>query len=556
MADYLQNYLPVYFSQFAHFHFLRPWWFLGLIPLLWTLRYLWLARNSMGKWNKVIAPHLLAAMRVRPRRASWFNPVSAGVIVLLISIVALAGPSWKQQPTPFTEDIAGLVVMLDVSSSMQQTDIQPSRLERAKLKIKDLISLRGGGRIGLIVYAGSAHSVIPLTNDLDVLNNFLDAIVIDIMPRRGKFPEKALPIAQTLLDDSPVWARVPGTVLMMGDGLSPRSLEDFSVFFKDHAHQLLVWGVGSEGAEPDKIDSAFMPLESTVLKALARRSGGYYQKLTLDKDDVKNINRRINNSIIIVEDQNRPWMDAGYYLIFPIALMMLLWFRKGWTLRWCFALFIVSGLVTPPAARASDTANLDLAGQFMALWLTPDQQGQYYLKQGHYKKAAAHFDNIAWRGVAYYRGGNFKAATEMFLRIESVDGYFNLANAWAHNRDYVLAVKTYNQVLELEPGHRGALKNRQKIQAIIDQINLLSASQKAEESDSSKDLGEDEPQTAEGVERSDFVERELEQLSAEDVLLDEQINELWMRQVQKDPSRFLKVKFYMQVQREENHSGP
>ena len=79
----------------------------------------------------------------------------------------------------------------------------------------------------------------------------------------------------------------------------------------------------------------------------------------------------------------------------------------------------------------------------------------------------------------------------------------------------------------------------------------MSASQKAEESDSSNELGDDEPQTADGAERVDFVEREVQQLSAEDVLLDEQMNELWMRQVQKDPSRFLGVKFYMQLQRQE-----
>ena len=182
--------------------------------------------------------------------------------------------------------------------------------------------------------------------------------------------------------------------------------------------------------------------------------------------------------------------------------------------------------------------------------LTPDQQGRYYLEKGDYKTAAERFENIAWRGIAYYRNENFKAAAEMFSRIETVEGYFNLGNALAHSRKYVLAVKTYEKVLKLDPEHEGALKNRDKIQDVIDEINLLSASQRAEQGDSSKQLGEDEPQTADGAERKDFVKREVEQLTAEQVLLDEKMNETWMRQVQKDPSRFLSIKFHMQLQQD------
>ena len=144
----------------------------------------------------------------------------------------------------------------------------------------------------------------------------------------------------------------------------------------------------------------------------------------------------------------------------------------------------------------------------------------------------------------------------MFSRIDTADGFFNLANAQAHGRNYVLAVKTYGKVLKIDPDHVSALKNRDMIQKIIDEINLMSASQKAEDSDSSRDLGDDEPQTADGVERQDFIEREVEQLTAEQILLDDQVNDLWMQQVQKDPSRFLSVKFHMQLQREEANDDP
>lgn len=550
MIEFLQPYL----GQFAYFHFLRPWWLLALIPFLWTLRYLWTARNPVGKWRKVIAPHLLKALLVRHGRANWFNPVNVSLLVLILSITALAGPTWKQQLSPFTEDIAALIIVLDVSSSMQQSDVQPSRLERAKQKVQDLLALRPGGRVGLIVFSGTAHSVIPLTNDPDVVNNFLNAIVAEMMPRKGKFPEKALPIAETMLRDS----TVPGTLLLIGDGVSPNTGKDFDEYFSSQDHQLLVLGIGSDSTAAGEEETGLIPLESAALKKLASNNAGYYQNLTLDKEDVKNLNRRINNYFVIVDDGTRPWVDAGYYLLYPIALIILLWFRIGWTLHWCITMAIVLGLASSPRVLADETSITSvikeqrLASRFMALWLTPDQQGRYYIEKGDYQAAAVSFENIAWRGIAYYRDENFKAAAEMFSRIETVEGYFNLANALAHGRNYLLAVKTYNKVLALDPENESALKNRDRLQEIIDEINLLSASQRAEEGDSSRTLGEDEPQTADGAERQVVDRREVQQLTAEELLLDDQIDELWMRQVQKDPSRFLSVKFYMQLQHQDS----
>ncbi len=534
-------------SQLSYLHFLRPWWLLAFIPLLITLAYLWSARNPIGRWRKAIAPHLLKVILVRHSRTSWFNPVNVSIFVVFLGVLALAGPTWKQQPSPFSEDIAALVVALDVSSSMEQQDIQPSRLERAKQKVEDLLALRPGGQIGLIVFSGTAHSVIPLTNDPDVVKNFLNAVVTEMMPRQGKFPEKVLPIADQMLSVSPV----PGTLLLISDGISPNTVEAYKTYFSATDHQLLVMGIGNETQTIDSETNTdgFIPLERSSLEKLASETGGYYQSLSLDKEDVQILTRRINNYLVIVDDVTRPWVDAGYYLIFPVAFIMLLWFRKGWTLHWCIAFIIVSSFALPQPAMANDS----IFGQwrFMDLWLTPDQQGMYYLNKGDYKTASARFENIAWRGIAYYRDENFKAATEMFSRIESTEGFFNLGNALAHSRNYLLAVKAYNQALKLEPEHTGALKNRDKIQSIIDEINLLSASQKAEEGDSSKTLGEEDPQTADGAERQDFVEREVEQLTADQILLDEKMNETWMRQVQRDPSRFLGVKFYMQLQREE-----
>ena len=548
------DWLSINIGQFSHFHFLRPWWLLAFIPLLLSLRHLWSANNFVGKWRKIIAPELLDAMLVHSGRSRWFNPVSVAMVVVTLGVVALAGPTWKQQTSPFAEDVAALVIALDVSSSMKQQDVQPSRLDRAKQKVQDLLKMRPGGRVGLVVYAGSAHSVIPLTNDPDVVNNFLGAIESEMMPRKGKFPEKALLVAQKMLGDTPV----PGTVLVIGDGISPQTRADFKDFFSSHEHQLLVFGIGStlpNASEEGVRDDVLIPLERSALKKLAHDNKGYYQSMTLDTTDVSRLNRRIDSRMVIDEDGSRPWVDSGYYLVYLIALSMLLWFRKGWTLHWSIVLVVLTGMSVPRPSMANDAVESEswvLTRYFMDLWLSQDQQGRYYLQQGEYRKAAAHFENITWRGIAYYRAENFKAAAEMFSRIETVNGYFNLANAWAHSRNYIYAVQAYNQVLELEPSHAGALKNRDKIQQIIDEIKLLSESQQTEAGDSAKALGEGDPLTADGAEDQEFNPQVVEQLSAEDILLDEKLNDLWMRQVQKNPARFLSIKFQMQLRDENN----
>ncbi|MGI9285259.1 MAG: VWA domain-containing protein [Pseudomonadales bacterium] len=524
-------------AQLSHLHFLRPWWLLGVPTILITLRYLSTVRDPLPKWSRIVAPHLIRAMLVRRDRTHWFNPVAVGHVLLLMGTLAVAGPTWERQPSPLVEDEAILVIALDLSSSMSQQDIQPSRLERAKQKIEDLLKLRAGARTGLIVYAGSAHSVIPLTNDADIVRNFLAAVVPEMMPRPGKFPERALSLADAMLSDS----TVPGTLLVIADGSGPNSIDAFVKYFDGKSHQLIVLGIGSEETAGDSaLDGGFIPLQRDTLKSLAKAGDGYYQQTTLDKVDIRRINRRVNNHLLDVEDDSRPWVDLGYYLIFPFALVFLLWFRKGWTLQWCLAGVLVAGVSWTPAASAEGL-------RFADLWLTPDQQGRYYFDKGDYNTAAQRFQDPAWRGISLYLDENFAAAAEAFVQIETAQGLYNLGNAWAQGQNYVYAVQAYTKVLQLEPEHSGAQKNRRIIQEIIDEINLMSESQVAEPGEQSKELG-DAPLRSEGDQREEWGKREVEQFSADQILTDQRIQELWMKQIQQDPSRFLSVKFQMQLE--------
>ena len=382
-----------------HLHLLRPAWLLLLLPWLGIIV---LAGKRLAKkdmFGGIIAPHLLEHLRLTPGNARWFNPTSFGIAFIVLMMIIVLGPSWRQQPSPLAQDDSALVLLLDVSSSMEQTDVQPSRLARAKQKASDLLALRPDKQSSLLVYAGTAHTVLTLTADQEILNQYLAALDPGMMPRPGKFPEYALPLIDDVLRDSTAAA----TVVLMTDGLGTDSRRAFADYFDQRPHQLLVLGVGTEES-----GDGMVPLDRGGLEALADAAGGRYLSLTIDDGDVRALERRIDSHYVIIDNDALPWLDSGYPLVFPCLAIFLMWFRKGWTLTWSWLLLPLVLAGAPGPALAQDEAAPAPAARlaplqwFADLWLTPDQQGRLLLQRGNYAGAAAHFQDPLWKGIAHY----------------------------------------------------------------------------------------------------------------------------------------------------------
>jgi Ca-activated chloride channel homolog len=535
-------------AALEYFHFLRPWWVLAVLPFLVMARVMRGRVQSRDMFGGIIAPHLLEHLRLDRFQSRWINPTSLGVFVGALFVIIAMGPSWRQQPSPLSQDESALVVLLDVSSSMKQQDIQPSRLERAKHKVADLLAVRPDKRSALVVYAGTAHTVLPLTADQDILKQYLSSLKPSMMPRPGKFPEYALPLVDDILRDT----TAPASVVLFSDGLGGGSTEAFAEFFSTRPHQLLVAGVGTESDE-----EGLVPLERRSLEQLADATGGHYVSLTLDDSDVRSMQRRIDSHFVVVDDDALPWLDSGYPLVFVCLGVFLLWFRKGWTISyaWILAPIILSATPQPSIAQeeTAPAPGLGLSQWFAQLWLTPDQQGRLLMQMGRYNEAASHFDDPMWKGMAYYYGENFMQAAEYFSRSDSDDALFNEANARAHARDYLRAVHRYSRLLERTPDYPGAAANRDKVQAIIDEINRISESQQQEAgvSTEEKQMGGDDAIPAEGAEELSWDEVEVKQFTAEEILQSDATRDMWLRGVQQDPSNFLATKFNMQLLRRE-----
>ncbi|ARN75760.1 vWA domain-containing protein [Oceanicoccus sagamiensis] len=322
-------------ESLQYFHFIRPWWLLGITPFLFLQLLQLQRRDVLAQWGKVIADHLLPNMIVERDENTLGGPIGAMGLVTVLLFIALAGPSWDKQPSPFTEDNAALIIAIDLSESMNQKDVQPSRLQRAKQKISDLLALRGDSYTGLIAFAGTAHTIIPLSNDRQVIHHFLDSMSTNMMPRPGKSPQSVLAVTDSLLKE----VEVPVTLLVIGDGVTDAAIAAYQQYFDQSPHQLLVWGIGLTQQQLNEqavegFSSSTIALQDAMLQRLAADAGGEYQGMTIDKADVERIYRLVDNYFLLAEDDNRPWVDAGYYLVFPIMLIFVLWFRKGWTLQW------------------------------------------------------------------------------------------------------------------------------------------------------------------------------------------------------------------------------
>lgn len=554
-------------GMLEYFHFLRPAWALVIVP--WLLIVLVQNRREASRdmFGGIIAPHLLEHLRLQRGNSRWFNPRSLTTLLMVLMLIVLMGPSWRQQPSPLAQDEAALVIVLDVSSSMQQKDVQPSRLQRAKHKVADLLAMRPDKKAALIVYAGSAHTVLTLTADQEILNQYLAAITTGMMPRPGKFPEYSLPLVDEVLRES----AAPATLVLFTDGLGANSEAAFADYFADASHQLIVVGVGTE--DPTE---GLAPLERKSLEQLAAETGGSYLDLSVDDRDMRRVNRRVDSHYVIVEDSALPWLDSGYPLLFPAMALFLMWFRKGWTLTWAWLLLplVLAGTPAPIYAQQgvdarqespgeseqsvttepetpADSAPLAAVGSWVAdLWLTRDQQGRLLMQWQRYDAAANRFADPMWKALAYYYAENFMLAAEYFSRSDSDDALFNEGNARAHARDYLRAVRRYDELLARNPEYPGAASNRQQVQELIDEINRMSESQQQEPGGSgeSKELGSDDAIPADGAEEVSWEQAELVQLTAEDILQDPATSDMWLRGLQQDPSQFLAIKFSMQLE--------
>ena len=300
------------------FHFIRPLWLLLAFPALLIGYGLWRHQDRTAAWRQIIDQQLLEHLIVGESARSRLRPIHLLLATWLICTIALAGPSWRLEPSPFADDEAGLIILLKVSESMLASDVQPTRLERAKHKISDLLELREGSSTGLIAYSGSAHLVMPLTRDDRIVSTMIEDLTPELMPVEGDALVEALHLAGKVLEKS----GMRGSALIIADNVT--SLQAQALLTADIKLPAQFLFLQPPDATVDsRLQSAASILDAPVIK------------LTVDPGDVERVANRAQTSIqsVAADDEGTRWLDAGYSLLPLLAFLMLMWSRRGWLVQ-------------------------------------------------------------------------------------------------------------------------------------------------------------------------------------------------------------------------------
>ncbi len=445
----------------------RPWWLL-LLPLLgWLLWQLWHRQKRAGRWQMILPPAFHAALlsggNGRDSKLPWVILGCAWVLTVL----ALIGPSWERVEQASQKPADPLVVVLELTPEMLATDVSPNRLEQSRRKLFDLLENRSDAQTAIIVYSGSAHTLVPLSDDLSTSRNLLDALKPSLMPQVGHRADLAVTKALALLEQG---ALGEGRILLIGSTLTELERQGIQQALDGKSTQFLMIGIGTaEGAPITQEDGSFLKddqgailvphLDEPSLKAFANDLDGRYTHARLDDADLRALGLLEGPRMLRNDGQTLrldTWADQGYWLLLPLLLLAACAGRRGWL--FCLPLLFL----LPQPSYAFD---------FKDLWLRADQQGLILLKQKRPAEAAQHFEDRQWQGVARYEAGDYSGAAQRFAEGSDAHAHYNRGNALAKSGELEAALDAYDQALERQPDLRPALTNKALVESLLKQKN-------------------------------------------------------------------------------------
>lgn len=573
------------------FQFLRPYWLLAFIPLAWILFQIVKSSLLSRSWEAVIDSQLLPFVLVGNTSAKESLPAFLLGLCGALAILALAGPVWEKLPQPVFSTQTALVLALDLSRSMNAADIAPSRLERARFKISDILAKRPEGQTALLVYAGDAFAVTPLTDDVATIRSQLQALTTDIVPVQGNRTDIAVGMAMDLLKKG---GAAKGDILLITDEVDFENSSEIALEVKNSGYRLSVLGVGTEeGAPIAKPDGGFMTdysgniivpvLEAGPLQQLAQLGGGRYIQISLDDSDVESLYSFFSSGLTEgdmtkTEFETDIWQEQGPWLLILLLPLAALVFRRGY-------LFVLA-LACLPYPQPSQALDWD------SLWSRPDQRAMQLLDQGDAAKAAELFNDPAWKGAAHYRAGNFDESIRSLEGLEQIDNNYNLGNALARKGQFEAAIAMYDKVLSVDPNHEDAKYNKELLEKEQQQQQQQQNSQKQEnqqkdenqeqdeqnqqqnqqqeqeqqqqQAQQQQDQNQDQQQNEEQQkqqqqqQQQEKAEADQQEPAEADVPKDEEkhATEQWLRRIPDDPGGLLRRKFLYQYQQRDHDRDP
>lgn len=586
----------------TNFHFLRPLWLLALIPSAILVFVFWRMNESSSSWDRAIDKDLLPFLLDASKSVAERTPLVMLLLLWSLSIFALAGPVWEKIPQPVQARQDALIIVYDQSLSMYATDYEPNRLVVSKRKILDVLDKHTEGQTALVVYAGDAHAVTPLTEDSITIKSLVPSITPNMMPAYGSNTLAAIETAKSLFADA---GSLSGTILLVTDGVERRDFGQIANQLSNTGFRLAILGVGTaQGAPIPAAEGDFLRqdngqivtpvLNSAGLSDLADMVNGRYSDMQISSADLDYLldeDAFLDDDDLSDADENFDiWYEMGPWLLLLILPLGTLIFRRGWILGLSLSMGLISTLTPTAPVQASPWDDL---------WKTKNQQAADAFDNEDPIAAAGLFKDPNWLGAAAYRAGDFAGAIQAFSNPgEDADAHYNLGNALAMSQNYEQALASYNIAIAIEADHEDAIHNREIVQDLLEQEQQEQQEQEQEEQEQQEqeeqeeqeeeeesseeeqedqaeeqeegeeEEGEQEEETddSEGDESSEQEEEEEGEsekpgenpsLNNADVENQESL-EQWLRRIDDDPGELLQRKFQFEYRRRqlENRTNP
>jgi len=470
------------------------WLWLALIPWLMIGLRRWLgmsvrtayADSALLPWAQTRQSGYLLGRRY------WRYLVSA--IAWLLLAAAMAGPRQAQSVYTGQQDhLPELMIVLDVSHSMTARDIQPTRLQRARLELYDLVSRIEGWRIGLVLYAAHPHLLLPPSRDKSLLRYYLQ------LPRDGLLPTEGTDLLTALRYAAQVNkpSDVHRTLLLLTDGDTSRmdatyqqSLQDSVTTLRQQGVTLYILGVGTAAGAPllDQqggwLEYQGKPvvthLQRQRLEQLARLGGGNYATVRDDSSDWQSLydNGIARDAVAATQDNSKTlivWHELfGWFLMPGIVLLLL----ANWQPRRSEGLHTTAPLLL--VGLLSTFVFFAVPGQSYADNSITLQQAYQAFKQQDYRQAQhayRMFPGYAARmgeGSSAYHLENYTTALQQFTLAvlaantdaQRADALFNLGNSYYQLNRFSDATVIYQDVLRYRTGDVAVKHNLQLAQKL------------------------------------------------------------------------------------------
>ena len=318
-------------------------WLLLVIPVLVLLR-LWMWRRQKKNWKRLGDPDLLRQLSPDVSRVRRLLKFTLVLTALALIILMLARPQMGTRVSHEKRNGIECVIALDISNSMLAQDVVPSRLDKSKMLVENLVEHFTNDRIGLVVFAGDAFVQLPITSDYVSAKMFLQNISPDLIQTQGTDIARALRVSMSSFTQQD---RIGRAIILITDGENHEG--DAEEAAKEAAKKginVFILGVGGTKGAPIPMgnggylqdgsgETVMTALNEDMCRQLAQAGKGMY----IHVDNTSDAQEKLNDAIaklqtgqtddVVYSDFDEQFQAFGILVILLLIIEACLLDRKN-----------------------------------------------------------------------------------------------------------------------------------------------------------------------------------------------------------------------------------